>query len=198
MLASIFAAACGCARQTVRIENPATFAAVDYDRVFDATVMELRERRFTVERDDRRFGIVTTRPLTASTILEPWYRDDTTMARVGESTLNADRRVVRVNLTPVEGTETRYQAGVEVLVERRQLPPRQLTTSALGTTSLTGRRDRFHRAIRTEAGREEVFWKPIARDEHMEQRLLEAILTRAAELAVEPSAVAASTLNHGF
>ena len=182
-------AAGACDRPALRLGNPAAFAGVDYDHVFDAAIVELRERRFIIDRDDRRFGVVTTRPLTASTILEPWYRDDTSLARVGESTLNADRRIVRVSLTPFEGAERRYRVGVEVQVERRQLPPRQLTTSAMGAPSLTRRgRDRFQRAVRTEEGRQEVFWKPIARDQEMEQRLLDAILSRAAAMrADEPS-----------
>jgi hypothetical protein len=180
----------GCAGPTVRLENPSAIQAEDYDWIFDATVVELREQQFIVDRVDRRFGVVTTEPRAASTLLEPWRRDATTVARVGESTLNADRRIVTVRLTPQDaaGPEpgaaaqppARYLLEVEVRVERRQLPPRQLTSSATGAVTLVGRhRDRMHRSLRTEEGRQEVFWKPVARDEHMEQRLLDGILTRA-------------------
>jgi len=43
-----------------------------YEAVFDATLAALRESGFRLDRVDRRFGVITTKPLEAGSILEPW------------------------------------------------------------------------------------------------------------------------------
>lgn len=178
----------GCGGKAVRTENPAAFAAVDYDPVFDAAVAELRDLRFVVDRQDRRFGIVSTAPLIASSFVEPWHQDNTTAAQILESTLNLDRRIARVELAPArsdkpaaEATQppTRYELSVQVSIERRVNPPRQLTTSALGVPRTTNQ-TALERPVVTERGRQESYWRAVGHDPHLEQRLINAILTRAA------------------
>jgi hypothetical protein len=179
----------GCGRKVAAIENPTPLAAGEYDRVFDAAVAELRDRRFVVARQDRRFGLVTTYPLIASSVLEPWYSDNSSFGQTADSTLNLDRRTVRVTISPAApiGAESdqppaRYRVGVEVTAERHQNPPHTLTTSNLSPGRFGERpaeRFRAHPAV-TEEGAEPGFWKPIGRDDLLERRLLDAILTRAA------------------
>ncbi len=178
----------GCGRAVVSTDNPAAVPAEDYDAVFDQSVRTLRAMRFTVDRQDRRFGVVTSRPLVASSLFEPWYADNTTGGQVTESTLNCQRRRVRITLKPAHATgeageaETvpsdTYLFRVEVTVERRQMPPRQLTSAAVSQLQFGRGVHNAHSAL-TEGGREEAYWRPIGRDAHLEQRLIAEILHRA-------------------
>lgn len=155
-----------------------------YDAVFDAAVATLRDLRFDVDRTDRRFGVVTTEPLIASSVVEPWYRDNTTARQALESTLHKQRRTVRIELKPTadappDGPAGAYQLQVVVDVERQYHPPRPIHTSALGRVTYR-RAERRYRPIETEAGIEESYWLSLGRDELLERRLAQMILHRAA------------------
>jgi hypothetical protein len=88
----------GCARSIVRMDNPLPIDVREYARIFDATVVELRDQGFIINRHDYRFGVITTRPLASPTLLEPWRRQNTTVYQGLESTLNSQRRTVTVTL----------------------------------------------------------------------------------------------------
>lgn len=179
----------GCGRSVAVTEDSPVIEHGGYDRAFDATVEVLRDMRFVVDRRDRRFGVITTRPLIASSIFEPWYDDNTTLRQTVRSTLNLERRSVRVELEPREArpdglddsegsaedvdappAET-HDLRVTVSVDRRHHPPLELTSAAFGAVQSS--------PLRTEAGLLESRWQPIGRDEPLEQRLARAILRRA-------------------
>ena len=183
----------GCGRKVVTIDNPSPLAAVEYDRVFDSAVAELRDRHFPVARQDRRFGIITSGPLIASTVIEPWHSDNSSGRQVAESTLNLDRRLVRVTLAPAEPIDpgsdqppSRYLLGVEVALERHLNAPHELTTSNLGAAKLSKHPGRYQlRKVETERGVETGHWAPLGRDALLEQRLIDAIISRAAVVGKE-------------
>lgn len=185
----------GCQQPAAEVANPLPIAAAEYDRVFDASVRALRSMDFDVDRQDRRFGVVTTHPTGASSLFEPWRDDNTGSDQVMESTLNDQRRVARVLLKPAGAAEetveasppaegpAEYQLAVEVTVERRHVPSRPLHTAAVSTGEIRGRRAGRVRSILTEEGTLESAWWPVGRDEQMERRLIAAIM----EHAVQPS-----------
>ncbi len=163
--------------------QPVAVTAEDYPRVFEAGVQALRDLGFEVDRQDYRFGVVTSKPLGAPSLLEPWNRTNTTGGQMVESTLNDQRRTVRIQLEPRDGASDDasdasvaavgtgdYQVRVEVVVERRQTPGRRLTRS----TS----RPRMYNRLREvpthlrEMGVPRTYWMPIGRDEQLEARLL--------------------------
>ncbi len=82
-----------CAPKQVLVDDPFEVDATDYGRVFDATVRVLRAYGFHVDRHDYRFGVITTRPLSAPSVLEPWHRTHTSESLGSQSTLNHLRRV---------------------------------------------------------------------------------------------------------
>ncbi len=168
----------GCGQKAVTIDNPTPVAADDYNAVFDAGVEVLRDLRFVVSRQDRRFGVVTTHPMTAGSAVEPWYVDSTTSGQVTESTLNLQRRRTRITLKPTSDGTQAYLLAAEVTIERRQMPRRELNSAA--KARLTYKRSvAGPRTLLTEAGREDAFWRPMGRDEHLEQRLVADIMQRA-------------------
>jgi hypothetical protein len=188
----------GCGPEAVDIDNPITVATDEYDRVFEASVEVLRDHRFVVNRQDRRFGLVSTHPRIASSVFEPWYDDNTTFDQAGANTINHQRRTAFVRIEPA-GTprlqddpvellafptwSDEYQLRVEVLVERRQLPDRQLTTAAVTGTLYPRYAGSRERGVVTERGYEDSHWRPVGRDELLERRLVFDILSRA-ELTV--------------
>jgi hypothetical protein len=188
----------GCGRSVVSIDNPIAVAPDEYQRVLTASVNTLRDMRFVVNRVDERFGVVTTYPMTASSFFEPWHVDNTTPDQVVENTINHQRRIARVTLEPIDRqgqvldlmmprspaqAPASYQLRVEVMLERRQTPERQLNTAAVAGLQFAGAAG-TPRALMTEYGEQEVHWRPVGRDELIEQRLVAEILQRAAELPV--------------
>ncbi|MBI1367797.1 MAG: hypothetical protein GC162_03995 [Planctomycetes bacterium] len=179
----------GCAPKAVDVDNPIDIAVPEYDRVFDAAILVLRERRYVVDRKDRRFGIVTTEPQISASVFEPWRSDNLGNDETVESTLNFQRHIVRVSVAPAapEGAAPNpnapkdYQLHVIVDIQRRYHPPRQLVTSAMGVVSVRSA-DSRHRATYTERGLEESYWATVGRDELLEQQLVAAILRRSVQL----------------
>lgn len=190
----------GCASRTVNIDNPIPIARTEYDRVFEASIRVLRDYQFVVERQDRRFGVITARPRAAASALEPWYIDNSTAYQTLDNTLNYDRRIVQVylekapdeatadaegstakQLAEVGGVQTDYQLRVDVQVERRQIPPTNLHTAAMTSVTNYGYQGSV-RPIRTEAGYEASYWRPMGHDELFEKRLVAQILAVAGRI----------------
>ena len=179
----------GCAGPAV--DNPIAVGSDEYHRVIDASVEVLRDMRFEVDRRSHRFGVVTTEPRIAPSMSEVWHPDNSTWGQMVESTLNYQRRKVRVTLEPAEVLPSadeaaaddprQYMMRVEVVVERKQTPERQLTTAAFASLDFHENRAAGHEIL-TERGLESEFWRPIGRDPHLEQRLVLAILERAGEM----------------
>jgi hypothetical protein len=186
-------AVAGCSRK-VAIDNPIRITAEEYDRVFESSVDVLRNHLFTVSRQDRRFGVITTRPRPASSALQFWTQDNTTGYQTLDNTLNHQRRTVRITLKPrppvtvepgpIEPNQPagEYDLQVQVLVERRQHPDRELNTAAASSVAHYGR-SAGARSLLTEAGDETSYWRSVGRDQLLEQRLVNRILARASVVA---------------
>lgn len=181
----------GCHRAAKTAVNPLPVDAREYSRLFEASVLELRNLGFVVERQDYRFGQISTRPLTSPTMFEFWKPVNSTMGQAAQSTTNLQRRTVQVFLEPAdaaraavaEGERTGpgtgpYQLRVEVMIERLQRPDAFVTGASdqpLGT--LRGHPQEWERR-----GIDERYWLAIERDERLERRLIERIVRRSFKL----------------
>jgi hypothetical protein len=184
----LLASIAGCSQAVPDVSNPIPIATAEYDRVFDAAVLVLRDEHYVVARKDRRFGVITTEPRTAASVFEPWHTDNTTPAQTTESTLNFDRRTVRVMINPAAEAGDEYQLQVQVTRDRRHHPTRVLNTAAMGSVGVGHREATDYKPLLTETGLEESFWSPVGRDELLEKRLLAEILRRSIHLD-QPEAV---------
>ncbi len=99
-LVPVLLASFGCANQPEQTDLTPTIAAADYERTFNAAVEALRAKRFRIDRQDYRYGVITTRPRGAPTVVEVWDDSNSTLGQAIESTFNDQRRVVRVTLEP--------------------------------------------------------------------------------------------------
>ena len=154
----------------------ATIASSDHGRIHIATLEVLRELKFRIDHKDRQTGAVTTHPKIASSSLEPWRQDTTDAYLLQQSTLNFQRRLVRVQLDPVE---TGYRVRVEVDLQRRNHPPKPLTEASIELEGGVGVLRRDARTAQTERGTEQSFWHTIGRDHAYEHQLMELILRKA-------------------
>jgi hypothetical protein len=187
--------------------NPLEVDRAEYDRLFQAAQAELWDRGFRVDRADYRFGKVESQPRPSPSIIEVWHPDNKTAYQAMESTVNHQRRIVTVTLEPqspetpiVPPTEDEMEAAatqpvrydtylmrVEVMLEQKQVPSRQLTGSTRGERlqhtlhqvplelrerGITGSNIE---SVRREPG---AYWEPVGRDYYLEQDLLAAIVRR--------------------
>ncbi len=149
-------------------------------QVFDAAVDVLRSADYVVDFEDRSRGLIRARPGVIPTVFEPWRSHAAMNPDLAwQSTANFQRRCISIHLDPVEapvaGTPaSHYVLRVESVIERRQHPPRPVSSSAVigrgrGTVS-----------IMTERGIETSFWRPIGREPDLEHALTQRILKAAA------------------
>ncbi|MCC7145136.1 MAG: hypothetical protein IT443_01685 [Phycisphaeraceae bacterium] len=96
----VLAALGGCASKAVHPDNPLTIDAREYSRVYEASGLVLRDMGFSLDRQDFRFGRLSTFPLGSPTIGEPWRRQNSTLSQSVQSTLNTERRRVEIMIDP--------------------------------------------------------------------------------------------------
>jgi hypothetical protein len=192
----------GCAQAPAARQSAAVSAAA-YQATFDAAIDALREAGFTIDRQDYRFGTITTKPRPSPAAFELWNGDNSTGEQALGATIGAERRVATVRLTPVgeeadapgiiegrpsagptlEGRAVRAAAGAaadvgyvltfEVVIERMQDADRRITGATLGP-----RITRRLKAMPSELIDRQIpgrYWVAVARDKEMEGRLLERV-----------------------
>lgn len=184
----------GCQQPKADAPNPLSIDAREYDRMYDAAIVVLRDHGFRVTRQDYRFGRVTAGPKGSATALEPWKGDNSNLHLAGVSTFSDIQRRAMIYIDPIAGdaeqdaetadaptapTETAtdgYTLRVEVILERKQQPTRRLT----GSHSKNVFSDlREVPAELKQQGIQASYWQQIGRDAQLEQRLLQAIVRQA-------------------
>lgn len=208
LLFGVGAGLSGCQSSMVATPEPVVIDAREYDRVYEASKLSLREFGFFLDRQDYRFGVVTTRPRVSETIFEPGYRTVSTTRQKLSSTLNDERRVVTVFLQPMHegepsrdptrfsiqpiqtkpepGPAEKYQLRVEVVVERKQDPTLQMTGASLGG-GVFGRLGEMPVEFE-ERNILEPYWQPVSRDPYLESKLQAAIINRSFAMPLDDDA----------
>lgn len=123
----------GCAvRYTEPIAAPRqlTPAQRNFEAVWQASRTVLKRYRFQLDRQDRRAGVITTRPMTGMHFFELWRRDAARPVDFSESSLQTLYRTARVTVRPASAGAKTYQAQVEVLLTRSNRPKPQVTSTS--------------------------------------------------------------------
>ncbi|MEM6393522.1 MAG: hypothetical protein AAF797_12165 [Planctomycetota bacterium] len=165
--------------QTQRAITPVP--ADQYHATLAAARTVLTDLGYTLDRDDHRFGILTTRPLDAATLAEVWRPDNRSAGLAAESTLSEIRRTVRVTLTPLTRSNppTHFALAVEVELARKHAPLRYLNGSARTVFATLDDLPTEWEA----RGLEPEYWQPVRRDATLEAHLTERILDRLANMS---------------
>lgn len=141
---------CGCAEHTERVIPPPRLTASqqNFEALWQGSLDVLDDYYFTLQRTDRREGIILTQPLTGKHWFEFWRKDSASAYDTAESTLQTIYRQVRVTIRPTAPGAATYQASVEVLVSRldRDLPEILSTSEAYDLFLLPGYEMERHRS----------------------------------------------------
>lgn len=166
----------------------------EYAAAFDAALEAVRDVGMPAELIDRRGGVVETEYRVAGTVLEPWRSDGSDFSTAIETTVNHERRKVRIEFTPVrfeEPAEGEALTGPDVFGERDEVVDLTTFTGRIEVrawvqreraTAVGRRRGDWTRRSTTVAidpdsglGPTQFFWTPVERDLALEHKLLAAI-----------------------
>ena len=191
----------GCQRPTT--DGQLLAVAPDaYTTVFDAALQVCQDEGMPAVLRDRRQGVIETEPAIAPSMLEPWHDDGASLESRWANTVALHRRRVRIDFTPVRGTDDSIDDGdgaaqllappaadltdgarqlecrVRVYVERVHRPGQRRHTWSRRLTT---------RAEIIPAGDVTALpassWTTVARDVDFETRLLARIQSRASDAA---------------
>ena len=119
------AGAAGCLKYTRPVAPQAaeTIEQRHFEAVWTATQDVLRKYQFTIERRDRRAGLITTEPLTGMQFFEFWRKDAVTAYDLWDGSLKTIHRTVTVRIEPVGPEGGEFRPVVDVVVSQPGRPP---------------------------------------------------------------------------
>jgi len=123
--ATLLGGGVGCGNHTeprVAIDPSGPPAVRNFDAVWHGSLEVLRACRFRIDRQDRRAGIITTRPMLARHWFEFWRRDAVSSFDLIEGTVQTVMRQAKVRIAPRRGRPDEYEPVVIVEMTR---PDRQ-------------------------------------------------------------------------
>lgn len=149
--------------------------AGDYAALWSAADEALRRFGFEAATTDYRGGLLTTEPKVSPQFFEVWHHELRSAEDVAQSSLATIRRRLRFEFSRTG--DGRYAVETKVLVERRSLAERRITSAIdyRGTLG-PGRQQQFGPAS-AEAG-SGSYWYAIGRDEDLERSLANRIAQR--------------------
>ena len=123
--AALVVLSAGCAPYSTPMTVPPqlTPAQRNFDACWEATLDVLNEYYFTVDRADRREGVITTQPLVAQHWFEFWRKDAVTAYDLAEGSLQKIFRTVTVKIMAVEDKTSKsvtYRPVVRVDVSQSE------------------------------------------------------------------------------
>lgn len=181
-LTSLMLALLVCVPACTKPEQPVELASgvardADFEAVWQAALISLREHSFTPDRQDRRNGVIRTRGETSGVFGEFWRKDSTWGYQLAESSLHTVQRIVTVQVTYLQPNE--FQVEVEVNKQRWSLPERQVTGGISAAAAFSSRLPlATGEFLRPADELRAVRWVPLGRDGQLEERLLADILQK--------------------
>ena len=163
----------GCSEPIAAAPEPLLIQA-EVDQIWQLCQAELKKRGFTLDRVDRRSGIIQTYPLTSRQWFEFWRQDVVTDRDLAESSLHTVRRSVSIAVSAAP--EDRHRLQCRVAVERLSAPL-ELTSGQVRV------RDIFAQSagriptpqVSEKRKKHPPRWLPIGQDHALEKDILQAI-----------------------
>jgi len=174
---AVFAAAlAGCGRGGAPAAYTLKFTPrqKNFEAVWEGSLEVLRKYDFTIDRTDRRAGVITTLPLTGQQWWEFWRGDAATRRDLAESTIQTIYREAKVTILPQAEDSDAYRVNVEVQATRADRPSVQVSSTSdafklyvIGSETSVLKEDFGARPGRGE----ESTLDPLGRDTALEQEL---------------------------
>ncbi len=143
----------------------------DFDRLWANAERVSRDYLFTIDRRDRRLGLLTTQPNVSAQWFEPWRRELRTGDDIAASSIATHRRTIYFNF---DKSGDRYTVTPKVLVERQSLEERRVTGILIKGYLRRNSTDDISGTRESDAGvlLPGSYWYPVGRDYALEQKLV--------------------------
>jgi hypothetical protein len=155
-----------------------TVDAANFERLWRAAETAARLHGFSIDREERRSGLLTTDPLISSQFFEFWRRDVKTPEDSARASLATHRRTLRFEFEKLP--DGRYEVTPKALVERQSVTERRITSVVLYRGSVGGSGAAGDIPHGTREADEGIlipprYWYAIGRDEALEQSVAKAM-----------------------
>ncbi len=169
--------------------KPPTPAERNFETVWQASRDVLGDYYWTLDRQDRRAGVITTMPLTGKHWFEFWRSDTATAGDLAESTIQMIYRTVKISIRPTAPGANTYAPFVEVKVVRSNLETMQVTSTSeavrlfylSGSSSNKGRK--IYLLDRGRAVEKKASASALGRDHELEAKIRADILAASGSAA---------------
>ena len=167
----------GCAEQRKPRWQAIAVEQASFDHVWTVCLASLQDRGLSVDRQDRRFGLIVSEPVVGKQFFEFWRNDAVSSDDTLTSSLHTVRRIVSIHV--VSQGPMQFEVRVEAQAQRVSIPADQLDNTAEafemirahGVPAAPSRGD----YTRPQA---EPIWVDIGREHALEQYILEDITRR--------------------
>lgn len=144
----------------------------NFEALWGGAERAVRNRLFTLDRQDYRDGVLTTAPMVSKQNWEFWRRDVVDKQSLDESSLATVRRTVRFEI--IKRSDGGYVVEPRVLVERLSLNGKRIT-AVVNYTEAFAAQPAPKYASPGEATAPTSYWYAIGRDTALEKELAEEI-----------------------
>ena len=167
----------GCTEQRRPRWQAIAVEQASFDDVWTVCLASLQDRGLSVDRQDRRFGLIVSEPVVGKQFFEFWRNDAVSSDDTLTSSLHTVRRIVSIHV--VSQGPMHFEVRVEAQAQRVSIPADQLDNTAEafemlrthGVPAAPSRSD----YTRPQA---EPIWVDIGREHALEQYILEDITRR--------------------
>jgi len=167
----------GCADKRQPQWDSVAAANVSFDDVWEACLASLKDRGLGIDRGDRRFGLIVTKPVIGKQFFEFWRKDTADFDDLVNSSFHTIRRTVTITIT--KPSSMQFQVDVQAQAQRASIPGDQLDSTAeafellarQGVPASSSSRDYKH-------PRPKPLWVDIGREPALEQAIMRDISRR--------------------
>jgi hypothetical protein len=150
----------------------------DFDKLWSASAETAHNEFFTIDRQDYRDGLLTTRPLISKQIWEFWRSDAGDEYYAWQNSLQTIRRTIQFEFDRQSGGAT---VSPKVLIERFSQPNRRITSTGEYRRFFTPQPTAAEASAVDKDDQEYGYWYSVGRDYAMEAELASAIKLRLAK-----------------
>ena len=167
----------GCTEQHKPRWEAIAVEQASFDDIWTVCLDSLEDRGLTVDRQDRRFGLIVSEPVVGKQFFEFWRNDAVSSDDTLTSSLHTVRRIVSIHVTSQGPMQ--FEVRVEAQAQRASIPADQLdnTAEAFELLSRQGVPAAPSRSDYVRPHTEPV-WVDIGREPALEQAILEDISQR--------------------
>ena len=167
----------GCAEERGPHSEAVTRCNASFEKVWNACLASLEEHSFQIDRHDRRFGLIVSKPVAGKQFFEFWRKDTASGYDLLNSSLHTIRRVVTIRIA--KQGPMQFQVDIEAQAQRISTSSSQLNSTA-EAFEMMGSQGVHVSPSRSDylSPRAEPVWVDIGREGDLEQAIMKDIARR--------------------